>query len=239
MRSTPLPDLLRLLRLLPPADVPLARAATVRIIAADLEPPELFDQVADGVDLDELVRIAALTSPEVLHRAGTVSLVPLADRAYGPGAGWAMTAFTHPARPSRFTDGSYGVWYAAWELATSIAETAYHQARRLRESSEPAQPVLLEVLQADLAGMFRDVRAVPEPLYGAVHDPGDYAVAQAVGRHTREAGSDGVVYDSVRHAGGTCAAVFRPRVVRNARRVARITYQWDGARITPGTPTPV
>lgn len=211
----------------------------MRIIAAELEPPELLDDVGEGVDVDALLRVAALTSPELLHRAGTVALVPLEDRAYGPGAGWAMTAFTHPARPSRFTDGAYGVWYAGFTVRTAVAETAYHTAERMRRWGEPPQLVRLQVLEADLAGMFRDLRDAPAPLFARVHDPDDYEVAQAVGRELRAQASDGVLYQSVRDQGGQCAAVFRPRVVRNARRVAHVAHAWDGLAVTPGVPVPV
>ena len=48
----------------------------------------------------------------------------------------------------------------------------------------------------------------------------------------REAGSWGVLYHSVRHAGGLCVGVFRPRALKPARQGAHIALHWDGARIT-------
>ena len=48
-----------------------------------------------------------------------------------------MGAFTHIGQSSRFTDGSYGVYYAARELETAIRETAYHFGRFLRSTNEP------------------------------------------------------------------------------------------------------
>lgn len=239
------PDIAALRALLPSRDVPLGQASTVRIIAASLEPPALFDDIAAGVDAAALARAAALTSPERLAQLGQLHLVPPADYAYGPGAGWAMTAFTHPARASRFTSGAYGVWYAAWTLETAVAETVYHTSNWMRQFEEPPQPVFKQVLEADLAGMFRELRTVPAPLYDVVHDPADYGAGQAVGRQLRDAGSDGVIYRSVRMPGPvddathSCAALFRPRVVRNARRVARITYLWDGTQVSPGPAVPV
>jgi hypothetical protein len=41
-----------------------------------------------------------------------------------------------------------------------------------------------------------------------------------------------VVYDSVRHPGGQCAAVFRPRLLSNGRQAEHLGYLWDGVRIT-------
>ena len=47
----------------------------------------------------------------------------------------------------------------------------------------------------------------------------------------RDAGSDGIAYDSVRHAGGECVAAFHPDVLSPARQGEHLYYHWDGARI--------
>jgi hypothetical protein len=39
------------------------------------------------------------------------------------------------------------------------------------------------------------------------------------------------VYDSVRRAGGECAAVFRARALSRCRQAQHLGYVWDGARI--------
>ena len=48
-----------------------------------------------------------------------------------------------------------------------------------------------------------------------VYHPDDYAAGQALAGRLRAEGSSGIVYDSVRHTGGMCAAVFRPRCLSN------------------------
>ena len=60
----------------------------------------------------------------------------------------------------------------------------------------------------------------------------DYAPAQALGRQLRDAGSWGVVYHSVRHAGGLCVGIFRPRALKSARPTTHVALHWDGSRIT-------
>ena len=65
-----------------------------------------------------------------------------------------------------------------------------------------------------------------------LYDPVHYGAAQALGRQLREAGSWGVLYHSVRHAGGLCAGVFRPRALTSVRETAHIALHWDGARIS-------
>ena len=42
------------------------------------------------------------------------------------------------------------------------------------------------------------------------------------------AGALGVIYPSVRDAGGTCIACFRPAIVGNVRRTTTYEFTWDG-----------
>ncbi|HYW32845.1 MAG TPA: RES family NAD+ phosphorylase, partial [Gemmatimonas sp.] len=59
----------------------------------------------------------------------------------------------------------------------------------------------------------------------------DYSAPQMLATRLRSAGSEGVVYGSVRHPGGQCAAVFRPRLLSNCRQAEHLGYVWDGVRI--------
>ena len=60
----------------------------------------------------------------------------------------------------------------------------------------------------------------------------DYTASQAFATRLRNAGSQGIAYDSVREAGGECAAVFSPRALSKCTQAAHLTYVWDGTRIT-------
>ena len=62
-------------------------------------------------------------------------------------------------------------------------------------------------------------------------DPDDYGAAQALGRRLRDAASPGIVYPSVRRAGGQAVAVFWPDVVGIPVQGPHFAYHWDGARI--------
>jgi hypothetical protein len=63
-------------------------------------------------------------------------------------------------------------------------------------------------------------------------DPEHYRAPQALARRLRDAGSWGVLFPSVRHAGGFCVGVFRPKALSHARSGAHIALRWDGSRIT-------
>jgi hypothetical protein len=60
-----------------------------------------------------------------------------------------------------------------------------------------------------LAGDFLDLRGRQAERPDA-YDPADYAAAQLFGEAQRAAGRDGILYDSLRHAGGQNACAYRP-----------------------------
>ena len=92
----------------------------------------LFDRVADAEDFDALYALEAMSNERVRDELGEVERVPRADRVYGPGSGPIMAAFTHVnLLGSRFSAGDWGVFYAARERATAVAETRHHHARFL------------------------------------------------------------------------------------------------------------
>ena len=62
-------------------------------------------------------------------------------------------------------------------------------------------------------------------------DPDDYGASQALGRELRAAGGDGVVYPSVRRAGGWCIGIFWPNVIPIPVQGAHYCYHWNGERV--------
>lgn len=202
-----------------------------RIIPSRFPPVDLYARVAPPEDRNALDELEGRTNERLRDERGEVALIAPADRAAGPGAQYVMAAFAHVnPEGSRFADGSYGVYYAARELPTAIAETVHHREVFLRRTNEAAIRLEMRLLAADLDGRLHDIRGLGPRLPGVL-DPGDYAAGRALGRSLRDAGSSGIAYDSVRRAGGQCAAVFRPRVVRNCRQERHLCYAWDGARI--------
>lgn len=216
-------------------DVPVAAIAwhpCYRIIPSRFPPIGLFDKVADPADLDTVYQIEAMTNDRLREEAGELSLVPPEDRVSGPGTTAIMAAFTHlNPEGDRFTDGSYGVFYAGLALETAIEETKHHRALFLGATDEPAQEIDMRVYAIDLDAVLHDIRGMrakrPE-----LYDPSNYATSQSFARKLREEGSDGIVYQSVRHESGECAAVFRPRLLSNCRQERHLCYVWDGSGIS-------
>ena len=169
---------------------------------------------------------------------GELQLVPPEERVSGPGATPVMAAFTHlNPEGSRFSDGTYGVYYAAHSLETAIAEVSHHRGVFLRRTDEAAIDVDMRLITASVEAELHDLldaegEAANTDRYASLLDPDDYGPSQALGRRLRAARSWGIRYPSVRHAGGECVGIFRPRALRHAKAAAHLALHWDGTRIT-------
>lgn len=202
-----------------------------RIIPSRFPPIDLFEDVADPADLEAVFAIEAMTNDRLRDEVGDISLVPEEDRISGEGTSPIMAAFTHLS-PSgdRFTDGSYGVFYAALTLDTAIAETSYHRVQFMMATKEPAQELDMRVYAADLDAELHDLRPLRDDNPDIYHST-SYAASQALALELREQGSHGLVYRSVRDEAGECAAVFKPRMLSNCRQERHLCYVWDGTTI--------
>ena len=202
-----------------------------RIVPSRFPPIQLFERVADPADLEAIFELESLTNPRLRDEVGDIRLVPEGDRITGPGTSVIMAAFTHlNPQGSRFSDGTWGVFYAANDLDTAIAETTHHRERFMHATVQPRMELDMRVYLVDLVGILHDLRGRKrtDPL---VYHAESYAVGQNLARKLRGDGSSGIVYDSVRHAGGECAAVFLPRLLSNCRQERHLCYVWDGTRI--------
>jgi hypothetical protein len=203
-----------------------------RVIPSRYPTIHLFERVADPADWEALYWIESLTNPRLRDEVGDLELVPRDERAFGPGATVIMAPFTHldPAG-SRFADGSYGAFYAAASLTTSVAETRYHRDIFLRATQQDPIELDMRSYQADVSARFHDIRGQRTRLPD-IYDPDSYISSQVFGSRLKLTGSNGIAYDSVRHLGGECLAIFRPRLIQNLRQGVHLRYVWDGGRIS-------
>jgi hypothetical protein len=144
-----------------------------------------------------------------------------------------MAAFTHlnPAG-SRFTNGTYCVYYAAKSIDTAVAETQFHRTRFLAATDEPPIEIDMRSYASDLNAALHNIRGHQDTwpeLYDP--DPAHYGASQSFAEGLRAQGSNGIVYDSVRDLGGECVAIFRPPVLSPVRQGLHYCYVWDGQAI--------
>ena len=199
-----------------------------RVVNSRFPPIDVFERIADPEDWESLIELEMLTNPRVRQAVGEISLVPVEERVSGPGATWVMAPFTHIGWPSRFSDGSWGAYYCARSLLTAVYEKAYHVGVFFSQTQEPLGTGMeVRALVATVDARFHDVRGA----FRKAHDPNDYSASQALARSVREVGSNGIVYDSVRHEGGACLAAFRPKAVHLPISGPNLRFHFDGARV--------
>ena len=194
-----------------------------RLVAGHFPPISLFESVADPAELEVVYAIESLTNDRLMEEAGVLWRVPPEDRVSGPGSSPVMAAFTHIGIASRFTDGSYGVYYGAKELKTAIAETVYHRERFLSATQEPDTELTMRQYINTVSLTMHDIRCAPE-----LHDPDAYTLPQKVAKRLRQQGSHGLIYNSVRDPGGECIAAFRPTAVTIPVQGGHFKYVWSG-----------
>lgn len=216
------------------ADAPrrrnLAGATQFRIIPTRFPPVSLFETLVAPDELEVLYAIESMTNDRVQAQAGNLWLVPKEEWVTGPGATVVMAAFTHIGRASRFSAGTYGIYYAARDVDTAIAETVFHTERRLRDTDEPPIELDMRCYTGTVRTPLEDIRG---KRYVHLRDPdlGTWPVCQAFGFARREAGASGLLYRSARRKGGECIAAFRPRAVSLPRQGRHLRYRWNGERI--------
>lgn len=211
--------------------VPLRWSPAFRVIPTRFPAITLFDRVASPADFEALYALEAMTNDRIRDEVGDISLVPPDERLYGPGSGPIMAAFTHlDPQGSRFSDGSYGVFYCARRKETAIAETRYHSTLFMAATAEPPMRLQMRLYALKANGEAVDLRRAvrTEP---RIVDPDHYGFARGIGRDLREAGAFGILYPSVRHPGGQCLAALRTGIVRDCLPSAHLEYNWNGRTI--------
>jgi hypothetical protein len=219
-----------------PAGVPTARvhwAGAARIIRSIYPPIELFEDIADPADWPLLISAEQKTNPRVMENLGNLDLVPTERRVAGQGASYLMAPFTHvsPDRPTRFSAGKFGILYVARQFDTALLETRYHHARFLRRTAEaPGWVSQFREIVLEVRASLGDLRAIASKAKAELASD-DYRASQNLGSELKELGSNGLVYPSIRDAGGECVALFFPDCASNAMQGRHLDYHWNGQSI--------
>lgn len=144
----------------------------------------------------------------------------------------AAFAYWRPRERNRFNDTGFGAWYAAYEVETAVAEVTFHIGRELERVRDWHAAVEWSEMWASFAGAFVDLRGLePRPVCLDPDIAVGYPAGNVVAQDVREAGHNGIIYPSVRRAGGTCLAALWPHVVQSVTQGAVIRAVWDGASV--------
>lgn len=203
---------------------------TCRLIPSKYGDMSVLSLVAEGEkELREVQDLDSATNDRLLAQAGLLPGVDRAELVTGIAhAEIVNAAFTH-ANPlgSRFSGSDRGAWYAGLKLATAQAEVAFHKTVQLVEVGRLEDDVTYDVYLADLAGDYHDLRNAGHG-FAACLDPQSYVASQSLAARLLHAGSMGIIYPSVRDAGGTCISCFRPAAVANVQKGSTYRFKWAG-----------
>jgi RES domain-containing protein len=186
-------------------------------------------ELAAADDLQAVFDLDAATNDRLLAHAQRLPGIGVDELVFAvPHAQVVNAAFCH-AHPlgSRFNGPDRGAWYAAFELDTARAEVAFHKSVQLAEVGRLEDSVTYDDYLADFSASFHDIRRARA--FRECLDPASYVASQLLAERLLEAGSLGIAYPSVRQAGGTCLACFRPAVVSNVRRGKTWRFTWSGS----------
>jgi hypothetical protein len=186
---------------------------TWRLIPSQFPPINAFETVATAADLEAVMELEGWTNDRLVVER--LARLPQAERVYGtPNASIVMASFLHAA-PSgnRFTGPELGAWYGAASIATAVAEVAHHLRREAIAQDKPEARRIFRTYSARLLGAdYLDLRG-HRSTRPDLHASASYGASQSFGEATRAAGRSGIIYESLRHRGGTNVVAFRPRQI--------------------------
>ena len=206
-------------------------ATQYRVIPSVFPTIDFFESMVPSHLMEALWQLESLTNDRLRNEVGNLSLVVPEDRICGAGASVVMAAFTHvsPARQSRFSNGAYGVYYAARTLDTAIHETVYHRSRFLNYTHEAPGEIAMRAYCGKVLQPLHDIRNAQ---FNELRHPENYQPSQYFGEKLRAQNAWGIVYNSVRHEGGECIAILRPPAISIPKQSKHLSYVWNGEKIT-------
>lgn len=188
----------------------------------------------DPEDLNKLFELEGATNERLLGEAGLLPGITVRELVFGLSYSHIVNAaFTHTSPlGNRFNGSERGAWYAGFSRKTSELEVTYHRSQELREVRWAEREVFTYVdFLADFRGEFHDLRGATP--FADCLDPSSYKASQRLASELLQAGSAGVVYPSVRHAGGVCIGCFRPALVNNVRKGSRLSVTFENYFAAP------
>jgi hypothetical protein len=202
---------------------------TARLVPSRYPSVGLFDRVTSADDLEAVLELEDWTNDRVNAEIGLLHAVAPEEWVTGrPMASVVMAAYCHPnPAGTRFAGPQRGAWYAGRKVETAITESVFHRSRELREVGVTDARLQMRLYRADFRTTFHDLRS-SDSAFSAYLDPVSYQASQALAADLLASGSHGIVYPSVRHAGGECVACFRPMLVTNVRAAAHYEFIWEG-----------
>lgn len=201
------------------------RQDAIRNIVSLKESQDLFDDLTDNPQEWLLAqRVEAEVKPPPYRSRMPVIDRPFEDAVWFNAIAW---PFKH-WQTSRFSDGSFGVWYGSDSVETTIYESVYHWYRGLlSDAGFESESVSIErkVYTVACNAALLDFRPLVQKKYPDLIHKTDYTLAQSLGTRIHREGHPGLLTHSARYPEGENYVIFNPAVLSNPRHHSYLTYQ--------------
>lgn len=202
-----------------------------RVIPTRYPSENLMDRVTDPKDVAAVEKLDALTNTRLRLANGDLNVLPSGEIKRDPGNQYVSASFAYSMfNSSRFSDGTYGVYYGSDSLSTAVSETVFHREKFMRATKEGPMTLPMRALVATLNGHLHDIRRSKNK-YPGVYSSTTYNHSQQLGRTLWSQGSAGIIYGSVRRREGECVAVFKPSLLTHCRGERALLYEWNGRAV--------
>jgi hypothetical protein len=210
-----------------------------RNIVSLRESRNLFDDLSgDPAEQALAQQVESAVKPLQYHSPTPVIHRPFEEAEWFNAIGW---PFQH-WQSSRYSDGSFGVWYGGDSVEATVYETAYHWYHGVLLDAEgySDEPVVIErkVYNVACDALILDLRPRVDNFPALLHKH-DYAFTHQVGARLQREGHPGLVTPSARYLEGLVYVVFNDAVLTNPRVNCMLTYRLKGEHILvekrPGT----
>ncbi len=134
---------------------------------------------------------------------------------------------------TRFSDGSYTVFYSALEVRTAEAEVAFWFGKVYVGTPKSSRTAYYQGFRCVFEGIEKDLRSRAREWPDLVHDS-DYSFCNQLGTEARARGIDGLVVPSARQEGGANMPIFVRGALSdpNLEEVVAVTYSLDTNDVT-------
>jgi hypothetical protein len=192
------------------------------------KPADAFSSITDS---DEERDIINLTSD--LARMQVARNNEMSDFYYSAAIGYPFQ--TKPYMKTRYSDGTYPVWYGSLSIETSIYETIYHTVNFLLAENNATAFIEKIIKKRSVFDVFCDAFLID--LTEKINDhpeivSDNYEFTHKIGSLIHQGDLPGLVSPSRRHLGGKNLSIFKQSVLKNPVLLCNLRYE-----IFPATKT--
>ena len=185
---------------------------------------DLFDDLTEDPEAWQAAQLLEMeTQPKLFNSHQPVINRPFEEAEWNVAIGY---PFLNSSQ-SRFSDGSFGVWYGADSIETTVYETVYHWQYGLLEDAgfnKPGVEIQRKIYMVQCDSLLIDLRPEIKSHPELVHST-DYSTTQSIGRKLHREGHPGLITRSARTGHGDVYAIFTPNVLSNPVYSCGLTYR--------------